>query len=80
MDAKEAIEILSDGTKDWKEIFSAIAAAVGALKKQIPQKPIDIKGMNHKGACPVCKSILDSRYTYCGDCGQMLEWKGKKQK
>lgn len=78
MDAKQALEVLSDGTKDWKEIFSAISTATAALKKQIPQKPIEIKGINHKGACPVCKSIIDARFVYCADCGQMIDWRKKK--
>ena len=78
MDAKQALEILNDGATDWKEIISVLAVAKQALEKQIPQKPIDIKGINNKGACPACKNIHDLRSVYCDQCGQRLDWSKKK--
>ena len=77
MTAKEAIEILNDGATDWKEIISVLVIAKKALGKMIPQKPIELKGMNHRGVCPACKNIQDIRCSYCPDCGQTLDWKGK---
>ena len=74
MDAKQAIEILSDGTKDWKEVISALSLAIKALEKEVPKKPVEIKGMKHRGSCPRCKSIHDPRSLYCEDCGQKLDW------
>ena len=78
MTEKEALEILNGSATDWKEIFSVLAIAKKALETRIPQKPIEIKGMNHRGVCPACKNIHDARCLYCPDCGQALDWKGKK--
>ena len=75
MDEKQALEILNDGTTDWKEIISVLILAKKALERQVPEKPLEIKGMKHRGVCPKCKSIHDPRSLYCGDCGQKLDWR-----
>lgn len=53
-----------------------------ALKKQIPQKPKDIRSHNFKGFalgdCPVCDRTVDSNENYCFNCGQRLDWEAKK--
>ena len=50
-----------------------------AIKKQIPQKPIHIRGTHwgkgKGGKCPICKSGVNSlEYQYCRKCGQKLDW------
>lgn len=58
---------------------AAINVARAALQKQIPQKPINLKGrcggMHYSGNCPVCAATANSsRNTYCRKCGQKLDW------
>lgn len=48
-------------------------AAIWALEKQIPKKPI--KDANNM-ACPICGATIDMN-PYCCKCGQALDW-GKK--
>lgn len=54
-----------------------------ALKKQIPQKPKDIRRHDYKkgfklGDCPVCGRTVDSNEHYCFNCGQRLDWEADK--
>ena len=90
MEAKEAIEVLTDkntsiGTLKcddtaWRKLKPAIDAAVEALKKQIPQKPIISGALNDWYICPCCgdeickKYEYDNRYVNCHWCGQTLDW------
>ena len=56
-------------------------AAIKALEKQIPKKPLHI----HKNYyCPICKedgwmlwddAIPNDMDKYCGKCGQAIDWK-----
>lgn len=64
MEAKEAIEVLTDKNTSigtikcddtaWRKLKPAIDTAVEALKKQIPKKPI--RGGLY--ACPNCHTIM----------------------
>lgn len=54
-----------------------------ALKKQIPQKPKDIRLPRDVhffaiGDCPVCGRTVDSNEHYCFNCGQRLDWEADK--
>lgn len=46
-----------------------------ALRKQIPQKPLDIP-LEAWLYCPSCGGKLDDREKkdYCADCGQKIDW------
>lgn len=75
MDAKEALEILSGGTNQYNDVLAAIAVSAKALKKQIPQKPIQII-YDHEfpfAKCPKCEKV-NSKTKYCSECGQRLDW------
>lgn len=53
-----------------------IDAAIEALEKQIPKKPIMIKDVAETYyICPECEWAVD-RFddNYCSDCGQKLDW------
>ena len=60
----------------------ALHMAIQALEKQIPKKPHKINIANTswcKGGirfeCPACHKFLGYReLTYCGLCGQKLDW------
>lgn len=54
-----------------------------ALKKQIPQKPKDLRSPQDVhffaiGDCPVCGRTVDSNEHYCFNCGQRLDWEADK--
>lgn len=54
-----------------------------ALKKQIPQKPKDLRSPQDVhffaiGDCPVCDRTVDSNEHYCFNCGQRLDWEAEK--
>lgn len=54
---------------------AAIDAAVEALEKQIPKKPDCGYGIFYSEdtkICPVCGNLNPD--TYCGTCGQRLDW------
>lgn len=57
---------------DGKEID----AAIEALEKQIPKKPIMIKDVAETYyICPECEWEVDKfDDNYCSDCGQKLDW------
>ena len=94
MDWKEALtEIQEDGIRlgagDYVGV-DALKVAALALKKQIPQKPIDVvKGENgviSSASCPCCEfSFPDiggvwevyyecEQQNYCQECGQAIDW------
>ena len=59
----------------------AISMAIEALEKQIPRKPLH---MHKNYYCPICKedgwmlwddAIPNDMDTYCGKCGQAIEWR-----
>lgn len=56
----------------------ALIAAIEALEKQIPKKPI-LFGSKHIHLCPNCHRAeyikrRDALDTYCGLCGQLIDW------
>lgn len=55
-------------------IYKAVAIAMQALEKQIPQKPLhDMSGYY----CPVCNEYFDEFHdeeNFCYHCGQALKW------
>ena len=58
----------------------AIDAAVEALEKQIPKKPdggYDIFYGEDAKLCPVCGDPHPD--TYCGTCGQRLDWSDENE-
>ena len=62
--------------EDYKQ---ALELGVKALEKQMPKKPIKIRGSyfgkGKGGDCPNCKAGVNSiEYKYCRICGQALDW------
>lgn len=54
----------------------AIAMAIKALEKRIPQKPEWIDKDLEEWSCPHCKEYNQfDFYNYCPVCGQKLNWK-----
>ena len=58
----------------------AFEAAIDALEKQIPKKPLH---MHKNYYCPICKedgwmlwddAIPNDMDEYCGKCGQAIDW------
>ena len=66
-------------TKTYEEHKKAFETALTVLEKQIPKKPNMIGFEPNKlissvhYSCPICDRLL-SRYKYCPDCGQALDW------
>lgn len=56
-------------------LIEANGAAILALEKQIPKKPIKI--YSHY-LCPNCRSIKTSCAPFCRMCGQALDWSDGK--
>lgn len=54
---------------------SAVGIALIAIKKQIPQKPIQLTAYGNGQACPNCKAELGSSETvrFCQVCGQAIK-------
>lgn len=94
MDAKEAIEYLKN-ERGLRASFSNVSnmtrafvneAAIKALEKQIPRKPIDKTKPDDTASrayencniivCPTCSGRLKlkSKGKYCDKCGQKLDW------
>lgn len=80
MDAKKAIKELSYNNTDYggKCTQEVRKAAIRALEKQVPMKPITYNETN-RADCPVCKSTVRGINVpfgdYCANCGQRLDWK-----
>ena len=80
-----AIDYLLDPIGKRELHDESIKLAVDALRKQIPQKPVQSKetryGMGyeyHDWCCPTCGRFLAPEPTYKGDhhckCGQNIDW------
>lgn len=54
---------------------SAVGIALIAIKKQIPQKPIQLTAYGNVQACPCCKAVFESGETvrFCKVCGQAIK-------
>ena len=73
-----------DSDTEEKELeLIAIDFAINALEKQIQKKPYDTQ---HQGlytaefdnACPVCLGWFTSRWRFCPNCGQAIDWSDKE--
>ena len=80
-----AIDYLLDPIGKREIHDDSVELAVDALRKQIPQKPVQSKearfGMGyeyHDWCCPTCGKYLAPEPTYKGnhhcECGQKLDW------
>ena len=79
MKPQEVIDILKMFTTDKfqrctsSEFDDAIYAAIEALEKQTPKKPVKLN-------CPRCGfDRIDNSwwvFTYCPQCGQRIDWEG----
>ena len=94
MTNKEAIETINIAIAEveWDypmDYTVAFEAAVDALEKQIPKKPIKTKiatlnkspeaiSWESIHCCPRCESNLASQYKYCPQCGQEIEWEDEE--
>jgi hypothetical protein len=74
MENQKVLEIIQAGlawanwTDEQKEAFIIAGEAV---KKQIPQKVVTIRGVSSQ-ACPVCNSNVNGKFCSC--CGQKLRY------
>lgn len=52
--------------------------AIGAIKKQIPKKPIGVITEDNEFICMICPSCqqvaVEFNDTYCSVCGQKIDW------
>ena len=103
MDAKEAIQYFKEvefidkwgpdeagnGDPLIMQADEARLAAVEALEKQVPKKPIMKEGNNRDLFCSICGARVsdvadriinsDNLQKYCGVCGQLLDWSSDKE-
>lgn len=84
-EAKEFLRIHFNYLKEkWKphpdyNVLEAIKFAKWAIEKQIPKKTIKIDGNWY---CPKCNNSFgrdDWKSKYCGLCGQLLDWSGRRR-
>lgn len=47
-------------------------AAIKALEKQVPQKPVEM--CNRSFVCSRCKQKVIRHQSFCDICGQALDW------
>ncbi len=47
-----------------------------SLKKRLPMKPRPEHRYYGFDRCPVCQVVLMNKSTFCGNCGQALDWSG----
>ena len=86
--AKFRLECYSKGDGEYTEHGEFLVAAIGALDKQIPKKPVSkYKYRDGENVCPSCETenrcrIVMSWVKFCPDCGQAIDWeadmRGKK--
>lgn len=76
--------------KDFEDSYEGLLAALRqqadigfmatAIEKQIAKIPLDQRGHNpRRGVCPVCRNESSSDFSYCGNCGQRLDWRVKNE-
>lgn len=80
MTEQEAINIFN-GFKFLPREQKAVEMSIEALKKQVPQKPIEERNADMTNSwyvCPVCNRMAiksaDYFYNHCCRCGQKLDW------
>ena len=80
---EDAIRIIEGlDTSNSEENIKAKKMAVAAMKKQIPQRPVEhFTGNEWERKCPVCGGItntptevIEECIQYCGWCGQRFDW------
>ena len=72
-----ALDALTSGMLDTRDIEPYVGAIVGALKKQIPVKPESmplVADMERWYRCPNCDMWILKYSQYCDVCGQLLDW------
>ena len=76
MNAKQAYEILSGGTNDFKQTMDAIAVAAHALQKRIPKEMEKIDDYDQVRICPSCGNVTSfyGKEFFCHECGQKIKW------
>lgn len=67
-----------DCTDTAMDFTYEIETAIDALKKQIPYKPSTDGLKVGVGRCKCGAEFLDKATSYCGNCGQRLDWSGHK--
>lgn len=75
----EALDALTSGVLDTSDIGSYMGAIVGALKKQIPEKPLRRMFKKYENwCCPICQGNIKDGHgyqnAYCRKCGQRIDW------
>ncbi len=67
-----AMEARAEGISDLTVLNKW--AILNAIKKQIPQKLVDLAKNELYGNCPVCGKVVHIGEKYCDQCGQALDW------
>ena len=67
-----AMEARAEGVSDLTVLNKE--AILNAIKKQIPQKPVDKDDWKVYGHCPVCRKLVHIGEDYCDQCGQAIDW------
>lgn len=78
MEAKKALEVLNSERYPYRMI-TAIMAAIEALEKQVPRKPIEVDEDLGYFVCGNCNFTVGytnekEEHKYCLNCGQKLDW------
>lgn len=89
MTYEEALPIITELRDHYAEfkdersiIAEALVAAMDAVSKQIPKKPIEKGCLGKKdkykyGRCPnpLCNNGVNYEMAYCDNCGQAVDWR-----
>ena len=67
-----AMEARAEGVSDLTVLNKK--AILDAIKKQIPQKPVDKDDREMYGHCAVCRKLVHIGEDYCDQCGQAIDW------
>ena len=91
MDKKKAIEYAkfrlechTKGDGEYTDYGEFLVAAIEALDKQIPKKPVSkYKYRDGENVCPSCEAENRCRIVmfwekFCPDCGQAIDWEEEK--
>lgn len=73
MSNEEAIIILRDTARNNNgTVHKACMVGIEAIDKQTPYKPKSYK--QYSGKCKCGAVFLDKKTSYCGNCGQRIDW------
>lgn len=56
------------------DIHSSILVLKKLVDKETPKKPLEIGNILVMDGCPKCRMPISTRYNYCPECGQKLDW------